>query len=85
MPNYSDTVCGTCGHRTNPIRLYVRRVQFTKYGKSAAILRTRITDYICDTCLAKDPEWNTPPRTGPGHTSEAQKRIQERKARNGNA
>jgi hypothetical protein len=79
MPHYSEPKCGVCHQLTSKVRLYAKKVVFTKVG-SLNTVRSRTRLWICNTCLEDDPDWNAEAYSGPGHTSPALERIEERRA-----
>lgn len=83
MPHFTEPICSTCNERVDPMRLYVRKISFAPIKLASRPIKTVITAHICDTCLLKDPDYNRPPSSGPGHTSQAKKRIEQRKSENG--
>lgn len=80
MPHYSEDKCTNCGQMTSPELLTVKRVQFLPRTAATRVIRSRSTDWLCETCLEKDPDWNRPAYRGsPGMTSPALERVREDK------
>lgn len=57
----SEYVCTQCGNPTKRDDLTVKRVQFVELGAGAKTKRSRVTHWLCVTCLAEDFDWNRDP------------------------
>lgn len=78
MPSYASEACTNCGQITSPELLTIKRVQFAARSQPAKIVKSRTVLWLCEKCLALDPEWNLPAYKGaPGMTSQALERVRK--------
>lgn len=75
MPHYSNDNCSRCGNITSPELLTIKRVQFMARDKPTKVIKSRTTEWLCEPCLALDPDWNREAYTAPGHTSPGLERV----------
>ncbi len=75
MPHYTEDKCTRCGNKTSPELLMVKRVQFLARLNMRKVLKTRVTDWLCESCLEKDEDFNREAYATPGHTSSALERV----------
>jgi len=61
---YDCTICGASSGREN---LTVVSVQFKPMGPGTRVIKSRTTQWLCSTCLDKDPVWNLPQRVAPAY------------------
>lgn len=61
MPQQEEYRCSRCGTPTRRDLLTVKKAVFLGMGVGAATLRSRVVHWLCDRCVAKDPDWNRPP------------------------
>lgn len=63
-PNYCCTRCNTPTPRAS---LTVKKAMFTEMGEGARTKRSRVTDWLCNNCLARDEDYLrerfSPPRS----------------------
>jgi hypothetical protein len=58
MANIPNYVCTRCGRSPGRDSLTVKRVMFTTMGEGPRTLRSRVIDWLCDTCLEADADWH---------------------------
>lgn len=58
MEMISEYVCTRCKAPTKRDELLVKRVAFVKMGPGAKTVRSRVTDWLCSTCISKDADYN---------------------------
>lgn len=76
MPHYSENKCTRCGNICSAELLTIKRASFSSRTTPNVVKRSRTTDWLCETCLEGDPEWNLPAYKGaPGMTSPALERV----------
>lgn len=67
MANQPYYGCTRCGADTVRNLLTVKKAVFLEMGEGGRTLRSRVTDWLCPECVAKDADWNrpkfAPPRT----------------------
>lgn len=61
VPDYR---CTKCQKPTERELLTVRRVSFHEMGSQQKRKGSRVTDWLCPSCLGQDPEWNKSPKHG---------------------
>lgn len=61
-PSRDDYACTVCGKITPRDELSVKKVVFTTMGSRGNVFRTRAVEWLCDTCLYADAEYNAPSR-----------------------
>lgn len=65
MPNDHEYLCNGCGQPTRRSLLTVKKILFTGMGAGAKTDRARVIEWLCPTCVKKDPDWNRPPYIQP--------------------
>jgi hypothetical protein len=55
-----DYACTRCGAFTPRDDITVKKVVFTTMGSRGNVFRTRAVDWLCETCLGKDKQYNAP-------------------------
>ena len=75
MPHYSEDRCSGCGKLCSPELLTIKRATFSARTASSKIIRSRVMAWLCESCLAIDPDWNRRAYSSPGMTSEALERV----------
>ena len=67
MPTNYEYRCTNCGADCERDDLTVKQVAYLKMGRNGKRLRTRTTDWLCETCRDADPPWSqTELRAAPG-------------------
>lgn len=76
MANNREYVCTKCGKSEQRSLLTVKKAVFLEMGEGGATVRSRVTDWLCPPCVAKDEDWNrekfvpvTPPQSLTGVVS----------------
>lgn len=70
----ADYRCTRCGQRPAPEEtkardlLTVKKVSFLEMGMGGRTLRSRVVDWLCPACVAKDEDYNREPFVAPGNT-----------------
>jgi hypothetical protein len=66
MANNPHYACTRCKNPTKREELTVKKALFTEMGEGARSLRSRVVDWLCDSCLKQDTDFNrekfSPPR-----------------------
>jgi rubredoxin len=66
---YKCTRCGAIPGDGTPEEarelLTVKKVSFLGMGVAAKTLRSRVVEWLCPKCVAKDEDWNAPAFEGP--------------------
>lgn len=76
MPHYHDERCTECNNICSKILLTAKRIQFVAVENQRKVLKSRVTAWLCEDCLAKDPDWNLDPRAAaPGYRSPGLERV----------
>lgn len=76
MPGYHDERCTECTNICSKILLTAKRIQFVALENQKKVLRSRVVAWLCEDCLAKDPEWNLTAReAAPGYKSAGLERV----------
>ena len=52
--------CTRCGAATSREELTVKKSVFLEMGTGARTWRSRVTGWLCPTCVRADPDWNLP-------------------------
>ena len=63
MPNYKCTRCDTPQKRD---LLTVKKVSFLEMGTGGRVVRSRVTHWLCPSCVSKDEDFNREPFKAPG-------------------
>lgn len=85
MPAYADERCTECGKICSKILLTSKRVQFVGLDNPKKVLKSRVKDWLCEACLAKDPDWNLEAyEAAPSHKSPGLERVREAQRREAN-
>lgn len=75
MPAYADNKCTKCGNITSPELLTVKQVNFSPRTQRKKISKSRVVAWLCEGCLANDPDFNLEPYKAPGMTSAPLERV----------
>lgn len=66
MANVPEYGCTRCQRPVPRDELVVKKALFTEMGAPAQTIRSRVTDWLCSTCLTTDTDFNrekfSPPR-----------------------
>jgi hypothetical protein len=63
-----DLSCDKCKQQFPRAKLFVRRVQFVQLGMNGKVMRSRTTDWLCESCMGEHPDYNrTAHRDSPGN------------------
>ena len=65
MGKTANYVCTECKQPTPREGLVVKKITFTEMGESSRTIRTRVAQWLCATCLARDEYYNQPAYSGP--------------------
>jgi hypothetical protein len=57
MVEYGCTKCGTPTERS---KLMVKKAVFLEMGEGARTFKSRVINWLCPSCVAKDDDWNRP-------------------------
>lgn len=60
MPEKFEYQCTRCGRSCPRAQLTIKRAVFMTPGEGAKTLRSRVTEHLCPTCVAGDPDWKRP-------------------------
>lgn len=66
MPRSYKYRCSSCGKQPGPTReiarqhLFVKKIEFRRYGFKGSLLRSRTVAWLCRPCMEKDPNYNMP-------------------------
>ncbi|AUE22224.1 hypothetical protein SEA_ADGERS_73 [Gordonia phage Adgers] len=52
--------CTRCGKDLPRDQLSSKKVLFAGIGNATTVFRSRVVDWLCDSCLGKDPDYNYP-------------------------
>ena len=55
--------CTKCGARTERDKLSSKKVMFAGIGVSPTVFRSRTVDWLCESCLGQDDDYNYPKDT----------------------
>lgn len=58
--------CSKCGKSEKRELLTAKKVQFLELGIKPRVLKSRLIDWLCPACVAKDPDWKRPAYDSPG-------------------
>lgn len=50
--------CTRCGQVKSRDQLMVKKAVFLTMGEGGRTIRSRVTEWLCGTCAADDPDWN---------------------------
>jgi len=56
-------VCDTCGRDVGKLNLRAKRVQFLTIGLNGKMIQSRITSWLCISCMETDPDFTRPSRS----------------------
>lgn len=74
MAGYTAEACSKCGNYCSKELLTKKRVQFVTVTNNR-VYRQRVVDWLCETCVKKDPDFNRPEYSGPNNVSAAAERV----------
>lgn len=57
--------CSRCGREVERQLLTTKKVMFKELGSSGQVNRSRVVDWLCGPCLAKDKDFLLPAHTTP--------------------
>lgn len=77
MAHYSELRCSRCKNITSKELLTVKKSVFHPLGAPKKTIKSVVIDWLCESCLAVDPDYVREPYTGPGNTSAALQRVRE--------
>jgi hypothetical protein len=77
VAHYQEHRCSGCDNITSPELLTVKKAVFYPKGQPKKTVKSVVLAWLCEACLEKDPDFNRPPYSGPGHTSPALQRVRE--------
>ena len=58
MPNQPDYACTSCGTPTQRDLLMVKKTVFLEMGMGGRTFKSRVTGWLCPSCIRKDDDWN---------------------------
>lgn len=69
MANIPDYKCSNleCGKPTTRDDLTVRKVTFLEMGAGGKTIRSRVSGWLCPSCVVKDDDWNREAFSAPGN------------------
>lgn len=70
MANIPDYGCTRCGKPVGKSELTVKKALFTEMGEGAKTVRSRVTDWLCDSCLESDLDYQRERFSAPRFESE---------------
>lgn len=53
--------CRDCGRNATGEHMLVKTIIFRIAGRNGRMVRSRSVAWVCDLCVAKDPDWNRQP------------------------
>lgn len=73
MANSPDYVCSNCKREVPRELLTVKRATFMQMGAGARTLRSRVKGWLCEDCIAMDPDWNQEELLTPGNEAKKER------------
>lgn len=77
MAHYQEYRCSGCGNITSPELLTGKKVVFYVLKTPKKTVKSVTIAWLCEACVAIDPDFVRPAYSGPGNTSPALERVRK--------